>query len=555
MLPSRVVIEGVERAPHRALLMGSGLSRGDLSKPIIAIANSFNDIVPGHIHLDKIGLAVKEGIREGGGVPLSFNTIAVCDGIAMGHGGMKYSLPSRDLIADSIEIMVRSHGLDALIGIATCDKIIPGMIMAMARMNDLPSIFVPGGYMSPSYHPKLGKYAVGEVFEAVGAYLSGKLTEIDLQEIERLAVPTPGACPGLYTANTMQITAEALGIALPRSAALPAYSSLLLAKSREAGKAIMRLIEDGIKAKDILTYEAFMNAIAVNLAIGGSTNFIIHILAIAAEAGIKLGLEDIDRLCKKVPQIVSMKPGGMYYMDDFDRAGGVPAVMKRLLEAGILNGDALTVTCKTVKENIEEYRIYDENIIRPLNRPIHDKAGLVILWGNLAPKGAVVKISGLKKFKFRGPAKVFNSEEEAFKAIKEDLIEKGDVVVIRYEGPKGGPGMREMLQVTAALIGKGLGEEVALVTDGRFSGATRGLMIGHVSPEAAEGGPIAIVRNGDIINIDIYSQRLEVEISQEELEQRFKKWKPPKRRLKGVLAKYALLAKSPDRGAITITET
>lgn len=549
-LPSNIVVEGVERAPQRALLMGLGLSRADLAKPFIGVANSFNTIVPGHMHLDKVGFSVIEGVRSAGGVPFHFNTIAICDGIAMGHGGMKYSLLSRDLIADTVEAMVRAHALDGLVGVASCDKIIPGMLMAMARMRDIPSVFVPGGYMGVAWHPRLGRYAIGEVFEAVGMFVSGKIGASELEEIERMAVPGPGACPGLYTANTMQVAAEALGLALPRSAALPATSSLLQAKAREAGEAIMRLIELGIKTRDILTYEAFINAIAVDLAAGGSTNFVLHILAIAKEAGVKLGLEDIDRMARKVPQLIDMKPGGTHYMDDLDRAGGVPAVMKRLLEAGLIHGDALTVTGRTVEENLREYRIPEDTVVRPVSSPIRTEGGLAVLWGNLAPRGAVVKTTGLPMRVFEGPARVFDSEEEALKAVLEGDIEEGSVIVVRYEGPRGGPGMRELLQVTAAIVGRGLHDKVALVTDGRFSGATRGMMVGHVSPEAAAGGPIAALRDGDIIRIDVDKHKLEVLLSSEEIQARLASTRPPKRVYEGVLLKYSKRAMQADEGAL-----
>ncbi|MET1102087.1 MAG: dihydroxy-acid dehydratase, partial [Pyrodictiaceae archaeon] len=535
---SKIFLEP-RRAAQRSLLLGLGLSYRDLEKPFVAIANSWNHVVPGHINLDKIGHAVIEGVREAGGTPFHFNTIGVCDGIAMGHAGMRYSLPSRDLIADSVEIMVRAHAFDAIVGIASCDKIIPGMLMAMARLRDRPSIFVPGGYMSPSWHPRLGKYAVGEVFEAVGAYFSGQLSLEELREIERRAIPSPGACPGLYTANTMQIAAEALGIALPRSAALHATSTLLLAKARDSGKAVLNLLENGIKTKDILTYEAFLNAIAVDLATGGSTNFILHILAIAREAGVKLGLEDIDRLSRRVLQLIDMKPGGKYYMDDLDRAGGVPAIMKRLLEKNLINGEALTVTGKTVKENLRDYKILDPSIVRPVESPVRRKGGVAILWGNLAPEGAVLKTAALPVRRFEGPARVFNSEEEALDAVQQGEIEKGDVLVVRYEGPRGGPGMRELLQVTAAIVGAGLLEKVALVADGRFSGATRGIMVGHVSPEAIEGGPIAAVEDGDIIVIDADKRLLEVKLSQEEIKERLRRVKHPSKTVTGVLARYA----------------
>lgn len=547
---SKVVVEGVERAGQRALLMGLGLSRRDLGRPFIAVANSFNTFVPGHVHLDRVGGAVVEGIREAGGAPFHFNTIGVCDGLAMGHDGMRFSLPSRDLIADTVEVMVRAHAMDGLVAVATCDKIVPGMLMAVARMSDLPAVLVPGGYMNPAWHPRMGKYTLGEVFEAVGAYLSGRISRDELDEIEELAAPTPGACPGLYTANTMQIAAEALGLALPRSAALPATSSQLLSRAREAGRAVISLLESGIKAKDVLTYEAFMNAVAVDLATGGSTNFILHIIAIAREAGVELTLEDIDTLSRKVPQIVDMKPGGKHYLDDLDRAGGVPAVMRRLLDAGLVNGEALTVTGKTVAENLKEYRVLDGTIVRPVESPVRSEGGVAILKGNLAPRGAVVKTAAAPARRFRGPARVFDSEEEAMEAVVSGAVERGTVMVVRYEGPRGGPGMRELLQVTAAIVGRGLYDSVALVTDGRFSGATRGMMVGHVSPEAAEGGPIAAVRDGDYIAIDIDRRSLVVELDGAEIRRRLAEVKPPERKRRGILGRYSTLASQADSGAV-----
>jgi len=546
---SNVITEGVDKTPHRALLRAIGLNDEDLSRPLIAIVNSYSETVPGHAHLDVVGRVVKEAVYRAGGTPLMFNAIAVCDGIAMGHEGMRYSLVSRDLIADSIEVMVKAHAFDAMILIGTCDKIVPGMLMAMARLN-IPSIFLPGGYMMPGYHHKIGKYTVAYLFEAIGEHYKGLLSKEELQVLEQNACPSVGACPGLYTANTMQVAAESLGLTPPRFAATPAFSSRLHENARKAATYLMKLLELGIKPRDILSYEAFINAITVDVAIGGSTNFILHLLAIAKEANVKLELEVFDEVSKRTPQIVDMAPGGKLLMDDLDRAGGVPAVMKRLSEGNLLNLDVPTVTGRTLRENLKDARVFDDNVVRPLNNPVRPQGTIAILKGTLAPKGAVVKTAGLKTLKFKGYAKVFNSEEEAYNAVKEGSIEPGDAIIIRYEGPKGGPGMREMLKITAILVGLGLGEKVALITDGRFSGATRGLMIGHVSPEAIEGGPIALVKNGDPIIVDVVDRRLDVDVDPQELEERRKSWKPPEKRLSGVLAKYAKLVTSSSNGAV-----
>ena len=547
--PSRRVVEGIERTPHRALLRALGLRDEELARPLVAVVNSYSEIVPGHAHLDKVGQVVKEAVYEAGGTALVLNTIAVCDGIAMGHEGMKYSLVSRDLIADTVEVVVKAHGFDAMVLVGTCDKIVPGMLMAAARLN-VPAVFLPGGYMSPGSHRKLGKLGPGEAFEAIGAYARGALSAEDLREIEEVCCPTFGACPGMYTANTMQVAAESLGLALPGSSLTPAYSSKLLANARRAGEAIVRLLEMGLRPRDVLTYEAFENAIAVDAAMGGSTNFVLHILAIAREAGVDLTLEDIDRVSRRTPQIVDAKPGGRYFVDSIDAAGGTPAVMKRLLEGGLLHGDPVTATTKTVAENLESAVVRDEEVVRPLERPVRREGAIAVLKGSLAPEGAVVKTAGLERLEFRGEAVVFDCEEEAFEAVKSGEISEGEVVVVRYEGPKGGPGMRELLQVTAAIVGAGLEQDVALVTDGRFSGATRGLMVGHVAPEAAEGGPIAVVRNGDEVLIDVPSRKLELLVDKEELEERLSEWRPPERKLRGVLERYAKRVASASRGAV-----
>ncbi len=548
---SSVIVEGVERAPHRALLRALGLSDEEFSKPLVAIANSWNEVVPGHVHLNIVSRKVKDAVRNGGGTPFEFNTIAVCDGLAMGHEGMRFSLVSREVIADSVEIMIEAHRFDGLIVLGSCDKIEPGMMIAVARLN-IPSIFLNGG---PMYTGRLGdrRLSTGDVFEAVGGYSAGKITLDELKLIERYACPGPGSCAGLYTANSMAIVFEALGMMIPGSSTIPALDARRLEAAYRTGLTLMNMLETSLKPLDILTFEAFENAIAVDAAMGGSTNVILHLIAIAREAKIKLTLEDFDRISKRTPYIVDLIPGGRYPVEDLDRVGGLPVVMKKLLDAGLINGEALTVTGKTVKENLDEFKPPVTNIgevVREPSSPISKQGSIVILKGNLAPEGAVVKISGVKNLSHRGPAKIFDSEEEAFKAVIHRRIEPGDVVVIRYEGPRGGPGMREMLSVTAAIVGQGLGDKVALVTDGRFSGATRGLMVGHVSPEAAVGGPIAILRDGDIISIDVLNSRIYVDLDKNEIEERLSKWSPPKPRYtSGILARYAKYALSASLGA------
>ncbi|MEM3409701.1 MAG: dihydroxy-acid dehydratase [Nitrososphaerota archaeon] len=548
---SSVLTEGIERAPHRALLRALGLSDREFSKPMIGIANSWNEVVPGHIHLDKISRKIKEGVKDGGGTPLEFSTIAVCDGLAMGHEGMRFSLVSREVIADSVEIMVEAHKFDAFAALSSCDKIEPGMMMAIARLN-IPSIFLNGGPMCAG---KLGdkRLSTGEVFEAVGRYFTGRMTLEELKLIERYACPGPGSCAGLYTANTMAILFEALGMILPGVSTIPAVDSRRLEAAYNTGLALMNMLEVGLKPRDILTFEAFENAIVVDAAMGGSTNAILHLLAIAREAEVKLTLDDFDRLSRKTPYIVDLIPGGRHPVEDLDRVGGLPVVMKKLLHSGLINGEALTVTGKTVKQNLEEFQPpvrETGDVVRETSNPISKHGSIVILRGNLAPEGAVVKISGVKYLTHRGPAKVYNSEEEAFKAVIDREIEPGDTVVIRYEGPRGGPGMREMLSVTAILVGQGLGDKVALVTDGRFSGATRGLMVGHVSPEAAVGGPIAILRNGDTIMIDVLNRRIDVELDEKEIKERLSKWSTAKQRYtSGILARYSKYALSSSLGA------
>ena len=552
-LPSRKVVEGTERAPHRAMYKAMGLTDEDLSKPIIGVSNTCNEATPCNIHLGRLATRAKEGVKAAGGTPREFTTIAVSDGIAMGHEGMKASLISREVIADSIELMMRAHQYDALVGIAGCDKSLPGTMMAMARLN-LPSVFVYGGTIMPGVYE--GKnLTIQDVFEAVGSYDSGQLSLEQLKNIENYACPSAGSCAGMYTANTMASISEALGIALPGSASPPAEDSRRSDMCYETGRSVMNLLDNNIRPRDILTFEAFENAITILNAIGGSTNAVLHLLAIAKEAGVKLTLNDFEPIRKKTPHIADMRPGGFYVMLDLDKVGGVPLLMSKLLAKGLLHGNALTVTGKTLKENLSTFHFnVDENqkVIKPMEAPIHKTGTLKVLRGSLAPDGAVVKMTSVQNLKFEGKVKVFNREEDAFDAIAKGKIVEGDVVVIRYEGPKGGPGMREMLAVTAAIVGQGLGDKVALITDGRFSGATRGLMVGHVAPEAAVGGPIGLLKNGDVISIDAGKGKLDVKLSKKELAKRLKNWKPLKPRYKwGVMAKYASLVGSASEGAVT----
>mgnify|MGYP000061758128 CR=1 FL=1 len=546
---SDLIKRGLERAPHRALLYSLGLDRSDFEKPFIGVVNSYSSLVPGHVHLKRVAEAVIQGVREAGGVPFEFNTIVVCDGIAMGHKGMHYSLPSRELIADSVETIAEAHALDGLVLIPNCDKVTPGMLMAAARLN-IPAIVVTGGPMLCGWFEGR-KVAYSHVFEGVGRVKSGRLSEEKLEELAEAACPTPGSCNGLYTANTMACMVEALGLSIPGSATPPATSSRRIRVALESGRRIVEMVREGLRVSKILTKKAFENAIRVDLALGGSTNTVLHLMAVANEAGVDLALEDFDRLSRDTPQIAELIPSGAYGMDDLDRAGGIPAVMKTL--EPLLNLDALTVTGKTVGENIAEARRLDEEIIRPLDKPIRRTGGIAILRGNLAPGGAVLKTAGVppSMMRFRGRARVFDCEEDAVDALMNRRIKEGEVVVIRYEGPRGGPGMREMLAPTATLVGLGLIEKIALITDGRFSGATRGLCIGHISPEAAEGGPIAVIEDGDIISIDVEKRSLSVELSDEELRRRLEAWKPPKPKIdRGWLLRYSLSVSSADTGAI-----
>ncbi len=552
-LPSRKTLEGPSRAPHRAMYKAMGLKDKDLNKPIIGISSTCNEATPCNIHLGKLAQFAKKGTSDVNCTPREFTAIAVSDGIAMGHEGMKASLVSREIIADSIEIMMRAHQYDGLVGISGCDKSLPGTLIGMARLN-LPSIFVYGGTIMPgNWHNK--DVTIQDVYEAVGSFDAGKISIEELIQLENVACPSAGSCGGMYTANTMASVSEALGMSLPGSASPPAESEKRNKICYETGKTIATLIENDISPKDIMTFEAFENAITIVNALGGSTNAVLHLLAIAKEMGVNLILKDFERIRKRTPHIVNMRPGGLYVMLDLDKIGGVPIVLKTLLKNGLINGKTLTVTGKTMEQNLESFNLnsnIDKNILSSYENPIEKEGTIKILKGSLAPDGAVVKIAGMKLTKFVGKAKVFETEENAFRAISKNRIVEGDVVVIRYEGPKGGPGMREMLAVTAALVGQGLGDKVSMVTDGRFSGATRGFMIGHVSPEAMVGGPISLVKDGDLIDIDVKKGLIDLLISKAEFKRREKKWKPIKPHYKsGVLAKYASLVSSASEGAIT----
>jgi dihydroxy-acid dehydratase len=551
-ISSRNVVDGTARSPNRAMYKAMGLTDNDLSKPFIGVCHTGNEATPCNIHLGRLAQKAKEGVLEGGATPREFSTIAVSDGIAMGHEGMKSSLVSREVIADSIELMIRAHQYDALVGIAGCDKSLPGTMMAMTRLN-LPSVFVYGGTIMPGMLDGR-ELTVVDVYEAVGAYDAGQLSLEALKNIENTACPSAGSCGGMFTANTMASISEAIGLALPGSASPPAEDDRREKIVFDTGKACVKLLELNIKPLDILTFEAFENSITMLNAIGGSTNGILHLLALAYEAKIKLTYEDFERIRRKTPHLADMKPGGSYVMNSLDKIGGIPFVLKKLDDKGLINRSCITVTGKTIHENLKSMSIPEvqQNIVKSIDNPIHNVGTAVILKGSLAPDGAVIKTAGTEMSKFTGKARVFDREEYAFDAVSKGEIEEGDVIVIRYEGPKGGPGMREMLATTAALIGQGLGKKVAMVTDGRFSGGTRGLMVGHVAPEAFVGGPIALVKEGDKITIDIETNAIDLHVSKEDLEQRRKKWIQPKPNYtSGALAKYASLVGSASQGAIT----
>lgn len=555
--------KGLARAPHRSLFRAMGYTDEELERPLVGVCCAQNEIIPGHIYLDKIGEAVKAGIRMAGGTPIEFPAIGVCDGIAMGHEGMRYSLVTRELIADSIECVARGHQFDALVLIPNCDKVVPGMLMAAGRL-DLPTVLVSGGPMMPGKlpgadcchegNPYGGRHlSLSDMFEAVGAVTAGKITEEQLCELEHNACPGCGSCSGMFTANSMNCVTEVLGMGLPGNGTIPAISGARIALAKHAGMAVMKMLEKGITARQIMSQRAFENALAADMALGCSSNTVLHLPAIAHEAGVKMDLHLINEISEKTPNLCHLAPAGHSFMNDLDEAGGVQAVLAELNKRGLIHTDLMTVTGKTVAENIANVCNRNPSVLRPIEDPYSPNGGIAILFGNLAPRGTVVKRSACapELMNHTGPARVFNSEEECFQAVQERKINKGDVVVVRYEGPKGGPGMREMLSVTAALAGQGMDKDVALITDGRFSGATRGASLGHCSPEAADGGPIALVQEGDMITLDINNYKITLEVSDQELAARRAAWVcPPPKVTEGYLARYAKLVSSADQGAI-----
>ncbi len=553
-MKSDIAKQGIGRAPHRSLMKAIGYTDDEIRRPLIGVANSYNSIVPGHADLNKIADAVKAGIYMAGGTPVEFGVIGVCDGIAMGHEGMKYSLGSREIIADSIEIMATAHALDAMVMIPNCDKIVPGMLMAAARL-DLPSIFISGGPMLAGRHPHdpSKKVDLITVFESVGKVRSGKMTEEELLDIENAACPTCGSCAGMFTANSMNCLTEAIGLGLPGNGTIPAVMSARVRLAKQAGIKILEIFEKQLIPSKILTKEAFENALCVDMAMGCSTNTVLHLAALAHEAGIPMDLDMINTISDRIPHLCSLSPGGAHHIEDLDNAGGIYAVMKTLYDAGFINGECLTVTGKTVKENVSAAKPKGIGVIRPVSDPYHKTGGLAVLFGNLAPRGCVVKQSAVadEMLSHEGPARVFESEEDATEAIMSGHIKKGDIVVIRYEGPMGGPGMREMLAPTSAIAGMGLDGHVALITDGRFSGGTRGAAIGHISPEAMQKGPIAIVEEGDRIAIDIPGKTITLKVPDAEIEKRFSGWKAPAPKIQtGYMARYAQQVSSADKGAV-----
>lgn len=550
MISDRVK-KGVMRAPHRSLFYAMGYTKEELDRPLIGIVNSQNEIIPGHFHLDAIAQAAKMGVAMAGGTPMEFPAIGVCDGIVMGHIGMKYSLATRELIADSIEAVTVAHGFDGLVLIPNCDKIVPAMLMAAARIN-IPAVVVSGGPMYAGRY-KGNNIDLNTCFEKVSAFTSGKITAEELEEVEHEACPGCGSCSGIFTANSMNCLTEVLGMGLPGNGTILANTGARIALAKKAGMQVMEMVRQSIKPRDIMTKEAFENAITVDMGMAGSTNTVLHLPAIANEAGIKLELDLFDEISRKTPYLAKLSPSGYHHVEDLHEAGGIPALMKELSRKGLLNLDLITVTGKTVGENIANAKIKNPEVIHRLENPYRETGGLAILRGNLAPDGAVVKEAAVapEMLYHEGPAKVFDSEEEVTEAIYSGKIQKGDVLVIRYEGPKGGPGMREMLSPTSSIAGMGLDKDVALITDGRFSGATRGASIGHISPEAMEGGPIGLLRNGDIIRIDIRQRRLDVLLSKEELDGRRANWQKPKPKVKtGYLSRYARLVTSASTGAV-----
>ena len=551
-MQSDQIKQGVERAPNRSLLYALGLTKEDMDRPLIGIVSSYNEIVPGHMNLDKIADAVKMGVLEAGGYPVLFPAIAVCDGIAMGHVGMKYSLVTRDLIADSTEAMAIAHQFDGLVMIPNCDKNVPGLLMAAARVN-VPTVFVSGGPMLAGRLSDGRRTCLSHMFEAVGAYKAGTMDEDGVRDYEENACPSCGSCSGMYTANSMNCLCEAIGMALPGNGTIPGVYSARLRLAKKAGRQVMEMVRRNIRPRDIMTEAAFRNAETVDMALGCSTNTMLHLPAIAHEAGITIDLNMSNEISSRTPNLCHLAPAGDTFMEDLEQAGGVSAVMKELADAGLLDTSLMTVTGKTVAENIQNARNLDENIIRPLSRPYSATGGIAVLFGNLAPDGCVVKQSAVaaSMMVHEGPARVFDSEDDAIAAIYDRKIVPGDVVVIRYEGPRGGPGMREMLNPTSAIVGMGLGESVALITDGRFSGATRGASIGHVSPEAAAGGNIALVKEGDLIAINIPEHTITLKVSDEELNARHEQWVCPEPKIKtGYLARYAKMVSSADKGAV-----
>ena len=552
--------KGIERAPHRSLFYAMGYTKEELDRPLVGVCCAKNEIIPGHIELDRIAQAVKDGIRMAGGTPVEFPAIGVCDGIAMGHEGMKYSLVTRELIADSIECMAKAHQFDALVMIPNCDKIVPGMLMAAARL-DLPTVFCSGGSMMPGRIPgqdETNPYAgrnlsLSDMFEAVGAVASGRINETQLEQLEEVACPGCGACSGMFTANSMNCLTEAIGLGLPGNGTIPAVTGRRIALAKKAGMAVMDMFNKGITARRMFTKQNFINALAADMALGCSSNTMLHVPAIAKEAGLEIDLHDVNEISNRTPNLCHLAPAGHTFMCQLDEAGGVQAVLAELAKKNLIDTSLITVTGKTIAENIKGVVNRDPQTIRPIENPFSDNGGLAILFGNLAPNGTVVKRSACAKelMKHTGPARVFNDESEAMAAVQGRKINKGDVVVIRYEGPKGGPGMREMLAVTAALAGQGLDKDVVLITDGRFSGATRGASLGHCSPEAAVGGPIALVKEGDNITIDINAYKITLEVSDEELAKRRAAWVCPEPKVKtGYLARYAKLVSSADKGAV-----
>lgn len=550
---SDTVKKGFQRSPHRALMHACGLSDDDIKKPFIGVANSFSEIVPGHVHLDKVAKVVKQAVREAGGVPFEFNTIAVCDGIAMGHTGMKYSLASREIVADSVETMVRAHCFDGMICISNCDKIVPGMLMASVRLN-IPTIFVSGGPMAAGKTKEGKTVDLISIFEGVAEFNAGKIDADQLAELECAGCPTQGSCSGMFTANSMNCLCEAIGMALPGNGTILAVDPKRQELYKSAGRQIMTLIERDIKPLDIINQKSLDNALVLDMAMGGSTNTVLHSLAVANEAGIQYDLERINAISAKCPNICKVSPSSKYHVEDVDAAGGVSAIMKEVSKIpNLLNTDCITITGKSIGENIAGAEIKNMEVIHPLDKAYSKTGGLAILTGNLAPKGAVIKTAGVapEMLTHTGPAVIFESQEEACDGILAGKVKAGDVVVIRCEGPKGGPGMQEMLSPTSYIMGAGLGGSVALITDGRFSGGTRGACIGHISPEAAVGGPIGLLKDGDVIEIDIPNNKLNVKLSDSEMAERKEAWKPPKPRItKGCLAKYASMATSADTGAI-----